>query len=212
MIDYVIGDEGIKDKVGRLEVGDRIDSNPVEVWMKGKRGRGEEVRKGKKVKGCRGVWSEEGSKEFVRRLKEKGIGTKREGVGVNGEWEEMESKMRKTLQKVEEECGLEKERKNGWWDEECKERKREVRRELREWKRKGGEGREYRKKRKEYAELCKRKKKKENEKWEKRMKEVRRESKVWEIMNRERKKRKRINEGIEVEEWKEGNGRSGRKS
>lgn len=81
---------------------------------------------------------EEGSKAFVKRLKEKGIGTEREGVGVNGEWEEMEGKMRKTLREVEEECGLEKDRKNGWWDEECKERKREVRRELRNWRRKRG--------------------------------------------------------------------------
>lgn len=54
MIDYVIGDEGIKDKVGRLEIGDRIDSDhqPVKVWMKG-----EKWRRQKKVKSCRGVWS-----------------------------------------------------------------------------------------------------------------------------------------------------------
>lgn len=32
--------------------------------------------------------------------------------------------MRKTLRKVKEECGLEKNRKNGWWDEECKKRKK----------------------------------------------------------------------------------------
>lgn len=31
-----------------------------------------------------------------------------------------------------------KDRKNEWWDEECKERKREMRSELREWRRKGG--------------------------------------------------------------------------
>lgn len=81
VIDYVIGDEGIKDKVGRLEIENRIDSNhqPVEVWMKGKK-----WRRKKKVKSCRGVWSEEKSKAFVKRLKKKGIGTEREGVGVNG--------------------------------------------------------------------------------------------------------------------------------
>lgn len=33
--------------------------------------------------------------------------------------------------------------------------------------------------------------------------EVKRESKVWELINRERKKRARIYEGIEMEEWKE---------
>lgn len=48
----------------------------------------------------------------------------------------MEGKMRRALQEVKE-CGLKKDRKNEWWDEECKERKREVRSELREWRRKG---------------------------------------------------------------------------
>lgn len=66
-----------------------------------------------------------------------------------------------------------------------------------------GEKRGYRKKRKEYAELCGRKKKEENEKWKKRMKKVIRESKMWEIINKERKKKKGINEEIELEEWKE---------
>lgn len=64
-------------------------------------------------------------------------------------------------------------------------------------------GKEFRRKRKEYRELCERKKKEENEKWEKRAMVVKRERKVWELINRERKKRARINEGIEMEEWKE---------
>lgn len=33
-------------------------------------------------------------------------------LGINEEWEEIESKIKETLKKVEEECGLEKERKN----------------------------------------------------------------------------------------------------
>lgn len=49
--------------------------------------------------------------------------------------------------------------------------------------------------------LCERKKKEENEKWEKKAAEVRREDEVWEI-NRERKKRSKINEEIELNEWK----------
>lgn len=35
------------------------------------------------------------------------------------------------------------------------------------------------------------------------MKKVIRESKMWEIINKERKKKKGINEEIELEEWKE---------
>lgn len=85
----------------------------------------------------------------------------------------------------------------------CENRKKEVRKELRSWRRGEGEGKEFRRKRKEYRELCEGKKKEENEKWERRAMEVKRESKVWELINRERKKRARINEGIEMEEWKE---------
>lgn len=63
-----------------------------------------------------------------------------------------------------------------------------------------GKGEEYRKRRKEYKELCERKKREENERWEKRAVEARREKEVWEIENRERNRRKRINEGIELKE------------
>jgi len=68
---------------------------------------------------------------------------------------------------------------------------------------KGGEGREYKRKKKEYKELCRKKKKEDNERWEKRAREIRREGEVWELLSKERGRRKRINEGIEQEEWKE---------
>lgn len=61
---------------------------------------------------------------------------------------------------------------------------------------------EHRRKKREYRELCERKKKEENNRWEKRAAEARRENEVWEIVNRERKRRIRVNEGIEMEEWK----------
>jgi len=51
--------------------------------------------------------------------------------------------------------------------------------------------------------MCTRKRKQENKKWERKIKKARRESEAWEIVNRERRKRKRMNENIEMEEWKE---------
>lgn len=47
VIDYVIADKGIKDKVGRLEIRDKIDSDHqlVEVWMKGEKWRREKKLK-----------------------------------------------------------------------------------------------------------------------------------------------------------------------
>ena len=43
----------------------------------------------------------------------------------------------------------------------------------------------------------------EKERWEKRALRAKRENEVWEIINRERRKRRRINEGINMREWEE---------
>lgn len=49
--------------------------------------------------------------------------------------------------------------------------------------------------------MCKRKKREEGKRWVKRVKEARTEGQVWEIINRERKKVRKI-DGIEGREWR----------
>jgi len=115
----------------------------------------------------------------------------------------MEGKLNRAMKETEEEINKEEKRKVGWWDEECLEKKREARKELRRWRRKGGKGEEYKRRKQKFREICERKKKEENDRWEKRAAEVSRESEVWEIVNRERKKRRKVTEGIEMAEWKE---------
>jgi len=78
-----------------------------------------------------------------------------------------------------------------------------VRRTLREWRKRGGEGKRYRKEKAEYKLLCKRKRGEENERWIKEAQEVRTEGEIWGIINKERKRREGINEGIEGKEWRE---------
>ena len=51
--------------------------------------------------------------------------------------------------------------------------------------------------------MCKKKRDEENEKWSKEAQEARTEGEVWKIVNRERKRRKGVNEGIEEKEWRE---------
>lgn len=87
-------------------------------------------------------------------------------------------------------------KKTGWWDEECKEMKREVRGKLRDW-RKRGEG-----ERDSIRSYAKRKRRK-NGRWEKRVMEAKRVNELWEIVNKERRARKRVSENIEMEVWKE---------
>lgn len=51
--------------------------------------------------------------------------------------------------------------------------------------------------------MCKKKREEENEKWSKEAQEARTEGEVWKIVNRERKRRKGVNEGIEEKKWRE---------
>jgi len=120
--------------------------------------------------------------------------------GVDEELEMKIGKIGEKLKEGERESGRRK--RVGWWDEECEGKRREVRRTLREWRRRGGEGEKYRKERAEYKLLCKRKRGEENERWIKEAQKARTEGEVWGIVNKERKRRKGINEGIEGKEWR----------
>ncbi|XP_071572942.1 uncharacterized protein [Temnothorax nylanderi] len=199
VIDYVIGEGEVRERVVSMTVGDRVDSDhhPLEVVLRREsverdRGRGWKKR-------SRGVWNEEGAKVFMEKIGK----VEERGEELNREWEVMESRIVEALKGVEEELKGSKKEKVGWWDKECREAKKEARKKLREWRKERGEDRAFKEKRKEFKELCKRKKEEENLRWERKAEEARRESEVWEIVNKERRKRRGIEEGIEKGEWKE---------
>jgi len=131
VIDYVIGNEETRGKVVRMRVEDWVDSDhqPITVCMKGG-GREERIGK-RKVKERRGVWTEEGRKKF-----EEYVG-KRDGgrQGVEEGWRKLKKRVKGALERVERE---EKKVRGGWWDEECRRMKREVKEELKRWKKRGG--------------------------------------------------------------------------
>ena len=76
-----------------------------------------------------------------------------------------------------------------------------VRRELRKWRRGEGDRDRYRERKRKYKEMIETKKREENEKWEREIQEIRTEGQVWEVVRRERKTQRRVNEEIEIEEW-----------
>ncbi|KMQ90798.1 stress response protein nst1-like protein [Lasius niger] len=196
VIDYVIGEEKVKERVVKLEVGDCIESDhhPLIITLerKGGREKGREQRGG----GGRGRWTERGE-----RIREEIDWDDREGGDINGELEIKVRQIGEELRKGERES--ERRKKRGWWDEECEEKRKDTRRVLRKWRKNGGGGEEYRKARAEYKLMCKRKKEEENEKWLKEAQEAKTEGEVWKVVNRERKRRRVVNEGIEAKEWKE---------
>ncbi|XP_071577594.1 uncharacterized protein [Temnothorax nylanderi] len=200
VIDYILGDEDIREKVERLEVGEKVDSDhhPLILWIRDSE-KGKQRRKEVEKIRRRGRWNEEGRTRFSERLGK--IGGNRE---LQDKIEEGTSKIRRVLEENEKEKGRgPNENKRGWWDVECKERKREVRRELRKWRKGSGEAERYRGGRREYRELCKKKKEEEKDRMTREIGEAKTEGKVWELIGRVRKRRKRVNEEIKMEEWKE---------
>lgn len=149
VIDYALGDKEVKDTVREMKIGDKVDSDhrPVEVIIRGK-----DKWRGVRSKECRvwrRVWDEEGCEKFRRRLGE----VEEVGTELEEEWKGMESRLKKTLKEVEEERDSKRGGRRGWWDKECWTKKKEVRKELREWRKKGGEGLRYKERKRDYRGL-----------------------------------------------------------
>ena len=195
VIDYVLGNEEMREGVERMEVGERIDSDhhPVIVCLRGEEGDQEKgLKKG-------------GGKERGERKMDSGRqgGFRGEVWKKRGERERNRGRMGRTEEKSKRGNGERRGKKGGWWDMECREKKGRVRKELRRWRKEGGDGKMYAERRKEYRKLCEEKKKKEVEGWEKELEGVRNEGQVWKVVIREMKKRRGVNEEIKLEEWEE---------
>lgn len=63
--------------------------------------------------------------------------------------------MKKAIEEVERNVGKIEEKKRSWWDGECNEKKKEVRRDIRRWRKMGGKGEEYKVKRKNIESYAK---------------------------------------------------------
>lgn len=118
----------MRERIERREVESRIESDhmPMVVWIKelGRR-RNRRGKLGKKI----WVLSEEERREFRKELGELGQlqGEQRE---VEEKWGKLKSKLQRILYKGNR-GAKGKRNKRGWFDEECKEEKRRVRKELR---------------------------------------------------------------------------------
>lgn len=122
VIDYVIGDKEVKERMEKMRIGDKIDSDhhPLEIWIKG------EVEKKRKGTGARrtrrGVWNEQGKRIFRQKMGTIELG----GEELREEWRRIEGRIGETLKEMDKELGNKKKRK-GWWDEECEWKKKRVR-------------------------------------------------------------------------------------
>lgn len=128
VIDYILGDEEVAKRLEKIEVGERIDSDHhlVTAWIR-VRVRRNRVRENNYETMRRGEWDEKGKEEFRKKVGILEVGER----DVQEEIEKMADRVRRILE--EEEEGEERTIRiqKGWWDKECKEEKREVRKELR---------------------------------------------------------------------------------
>lgn len=101
------------------------DHQLVEVWIKATT----KKRENKKEKwGGRRIWNDEINNMSVQKLGELELG----GGDIGEKCEMMEMKVKLALREMKRELGMEQERKWGWWNRECIEEKKELRRRLRE--------------------------------------------------------------------------------
>ena len=141
-------------------------------------------------------WTEEGIRKYIENLNNVKwqnseetidekilVGIIKEAVGKR-KWKEKKKNM------------------NKWWDLECWEKKRNVRKMLKKFKSGKLTKEVYFNERKSYKELCNRKKKDQDLKYEEEIKNIRNENEAWKFINRERKRKTSICEEIKMEEWK----------
>ncbi|EZA51891.1 hypothetical protein X777_09206, partial [Ooceraea biroi] len=159
VIDYVMGDSEVRERIAKMKIGDKVDSEyqPIEVMIKGT---GMKRRGERGLEKCwRGVWNEKGRREFKECIDER--------EGDREDWREMEERFKEAMETAERKIGGRRKKSDQWWDEECKKKKREVRRELRLWRKEKGNEEKYRERKREYKQLIEEKKKELSDKWEK---------------------------------------------
>lgn len=123
VIDYIIGDIEVRNRVIKMTVVNRVDSDhhPMEVWLEGDvKGK----KNGGKSRKCwRGVWDKEGrnaSRQKVGRVEMR-------GRKLDENWKIMEEKVKRAIEKIERKREKRMERRREWWNEECEAKRREVR-------------------------------------------------------------------------------------
>lgn len=168
----------------------------VELSGKGERKgrRGKSERKGREIRS----WREEEWRKYRERTEKVEL----KGVRVGERMRELQEGMMKIIEEIGEGERGRAGRNVGWWDEECRECKNEVRKTLREWRKGRVQKKEYRNKKKIYKELCENKER-EREVFIREVGRVRTEGEIWKVIRKQRGGKKRVNEGIKEKKWKE---------
>jgi hypothetical protein len=195
--------EATWERVKKFTIGERVESNQLPLEIIIERSKHEEGGKGgareEQKKVAIKVWDEQGVEEYRRRLEK--------ATFEEQELEEMAAKLKEVIEKA---TTKKKEtvrgskgagRKNGWWNKECEQLKKEAVKALTEWRRNKIDRSRFLDAKRRYRDRCREKKKQRREREEKETKEIRTEREVWKYINRERKQKESVSEEITMPEW-----------
>ena len=198
VIDYGIVNLEAEEKIRCFEIGCRAESDHQPIMIElGKEYTRQEKEKESEAEMIQD-WSEEGIEIFRKNIEdvewEKGEG--------EGRWEEMEEVM-KRAPKMKRKGGRKEVGWVPWWDRECREKKREVNRAGRRYRRRKSGYEEFVKKRREYRDTCEKKEVEHKKLEEREIEKITTEAQAWEFINRRRKKKEGISKEIKRTEWVE---------
>ncbi|TGZ50575.1 hypothetical protein DBV15_11466, partial [Temnothorax longispinosus] len=192
--DYVVGNDRAKEEINMVEEGIRTESDhvPLEVELTGLR-MIKTGRRKKEIKIERSDWTEGGRREYHEKCE-----------GWSRHLEGDERKVKSAITKRKKKIIPWRLGRKEWYNKEWKERKRRLRRLMRDWK-KGRIGKEeYVRERKEHKEWCKEQNGRHKIEEEEKIRNIKNEAEAWKYINKYRKKKAEgISEQIHMDEWRD---------
>lgn len=196
VIDYVIANSEAIDKITQFRIDDKIDSDhlPLTVELETEVKASSAKENKKEVN----IWNEESIETFTQRTADTSY---KEGnvfeVWIDLKTQLDECAMKKSIQ-IKQEIGFRK-----WWDKECKQGKRNVKKLYLKWKDGSGTRENYLKGRQEFRKLCTEKEENYKEQEIKSIKALKSETEIWKYINKGRKTRTTCSKDITTRKFKE---------
>jgi len=183
VIDYVVTNDKAIEEVKKVKEGNRIESDhaPLEVELEGAIKK--KTKRKEQMEVERSVWTQEGIEQYHEKC---------EGWSCTKEsseemWTEIKKKVENSITKVKKKLIPWKLGRKEWHNKEWKEKKRELRRELRKLKKDKIQREEYVEKRKKYRKWCDSERRKHEMEEEEKIRLIRTEEEAWKYINKYRK-------------------------
>jgi len=216
VIDYVIVNELLGNRISSFRIGDRVDSDhmPMELTMeltmntRRRKGQGKKIlrQESKKRKVIeKYIWSQEAKEEYAKKTEElcSQEGTlNRELLTIEEKWTSLKriilsSMIKKRIRIKKKELG-----DKDWWDRRCTKGKRAMRKMYWKWRKKKIGKNLYLEERKKFKSMLNEVQKEKRIKEEEELRNMKKESEVWKFINKKRGARKWTENNIGEKEWR----------